>query len=617
MVRSLSVWTRTAEERGLLGHVDLSFPFGIFTSSYSLANFLPFCVAARADTLLPQSAFRVAVNLQTLEQSLACEQLAEVRNINMPTKDVAIAFLDAYATHLEATQHLLHINSTRDLIDRVYDRLAIGQEVDPGALGLVLSICASVAYYYTAGTFGDHGIFHNHDTAHQMATLWARQGLYTMEQVHIRTMTDPTLEAVQSMVMLSFLFYHMEGFTCRARFMHSSAVTMARSLGLHKIDMPDGRPPPNKQLDIIDREVRRKVWWHVTSTDWLLSFMGGPQEGIYSIGVHNMCVNIPRNLNQQDLDTKDSSFSRPLSEPTGMAYYNQRIKLATTCREVADSLWNHIRFMDPADVNYDTVAVLDAKFDAQLKELPRFMHLNIPCSQLRTEYGELFTPSLDIQRIFIHLMINSRRCQLHMPFLIRAKTTSAFKQSRATGLHSARAVFETRRIALQDTESMGAMHLRLGGLLQVCCLRSSDPLIWLTYQKHIFYATVVLVMDLCINRDDDGATFAEVREALQILESAKDSAEMGGRFHSRLTHILRKHNVNMPTAEPELQHVHSALPGAAMGDTMPTLGFDLSTGLSMDGFELDTMWQDFLNTAPTLNAQDWDSLLSDLDMRTM
>lgn len=190
------------------------------------------------------------------------------------------------------------------------------------------------------------------------------------------------------------------------------------------------------------------------STDWILSFVGGTQEGIYLIGTHNMNVKIPRNLNKKDLDTQGPAFSRPLSEPTEMAYYLQRIKLATICREVADTLWHSIRFMDPADVDYTTVAILDAKFDAQLKELPRFMLLDISCSQLRADYEDLFTPSLDIQCILIHLMITSRCCQLHMPFIIRAKTNHKFKQSRATGLQSARAVFEAHRIALHDTDSV-------------------------------------------------------------------------------------------------------------------------------------------------------------------
>lgn len=124
-------------------------------------------------------------------------------------------------------------------------------------------------------------------------------------------------------------------------------------------------------------------------------------------------------------------------------------------------------------------------------------------------------------------------------------------------------------------------------------------------------------MDLCINRDDDGATFAEVRDALQMLEHAKDSAQMEGRFHGKLMHILRKHNVNLPAAEPALHGNAAPLPGASMDAAATSLGFNLNTNLSSNGFELDGLWQDFLNTAPTLSAQDWDALMSDLDMRAM
>lgn len=425
-------------------------------------------LSARTDVVLPPPSARVAVQLQSMEQLLlASDQLPEARNISMPTYDVAVLFLDAYAKHLDATSHILHIDSTRQVFDRAYGRLANSQDVDPGALCLILSICASVAYYATVGSSCGETIFNDLQMVLPMALFWAKQGLYAMEQIHMTTTTTPTLEAIQSVVLLTFVFYHIEGFTCRVRLMHSSGITMARSLDFHKTDLADGRPPPSTQSELIDREVRRMVWWHLTSTDWILSFVGGPQEGIYSIGPQNMEVKVPQNLNQQDLNTQGPNFSRPLSEPTGMAYYLQRIKLATTCREVADTLWKSIRFMDPVDVDYNIVAVLDAKFDAQLRELPRFMHLDIASSQLQAEYGELFTPSLDIQRILIHLMVNSRRCQLHMPFLIRAKTDQRFKRSRAVGLQSARAVFAARRFALQDTQNMGAVHLKLGGLLQV------------------------------------------------------------------------------------------------------------------------------------------------------
>lgn len=422
----------------------------------------------RADLIMPLSSARLVIHVQTMGHALlASDQLPGVRNTSVPTREVANLLLDEYAQNMDATQHILHITSTRQMLNDVYQRMANSQEIDPGALCLVLGICASASYFYTASSSRGKEVLRDHDTACRLARHWAKQGMYAMEQIQSTTTTEPTLEAIQSMVILTFLFYHMEGFTCRMRFMHSSGIIMAKALGLHKLDAPNGYSPPYSRQDIIDKEVRRKVWWHLTCSDWVFSFVGGPQEGTHSIGTHDMMVNIPRNLSPHDLDTQPPDFTRPLSEPTEMAYYLQRIKLAATCRDVTETLWRLIRFTDPLEVDYHTVTVLDAKFDAQLRDLPRFMHLDITCSQLRVEYGELSTQSLDVQRILVHLMLNTRRSQLHLPFLLRAKMSPKFEPSRVAGLHSARAVFETRRLALQDTESLGAVHFELGGILQV------------------------------------------------------------------------------------------------------------------------------------------------------
>jgi hypothetical protein len=435
-------------------------------------------VGIQADAILPHYSARVAIHVQALEQSLSTiRQWPETRNISVPTAVIANTFLDAYATHLDAVQHVLHVETTRKVIAHMYARHETGQELDPGALCLVLAICASVAYYYTQGSSSGEAIFTDVDTAHKVAVHLAKHGLYAMEQVQMATTAEPTLEAIQGTVLLSFLFYHMEGFTFRVRCMHSFAITMARCLGLHRTDAGDAQTPSTQLVDVIDREVRRKVWWHLTCTDWLFAFVGGPRKNPrYNIRVESMSVRIPRNLNQDDLATHDQNFSRPVEQPTSMAYYLQRIKIATTCREVVDMLWSSTQLQDPAEVDYDIVRALDAKIEAQLNGLPSFLRLDLPSSQLRAKFGDMFTQSLDAQRSMVHLAIHGRRCQLHMPFLIRFKSNRLFEPSRAIGLQSARAVLETRLFVLNDTESFGAARVRLGAMLQVgrpICRRSA------------------------------------------------------------------------------------------------------------------------------------------------
>ena len=107
---------------------------------------------------------------------------------------------------------------------------------------------------------------------------------------------------------------------------------------------------------------------------------------------------------------------------------------------------------------------------------------------------------------------------------------------------------------------------------------------------------------------------AEVREGLQIMDESKESSQMGKRFHESLVNILRKHNVNLPSTEtaPQLQRSDALNNGTS---NVLTNQSTIDSDLPSSGFELDGMWQDFLNIGPNLQPREWDALLSDLDMQ--
>ena len=61
---------------------------------------------------------------------------------------------------------------------------------------------------------------------------------------------------------------HIEGFSPKARHIVYASVTAAKDLGMHRTDDPTFATPEESQAEIIDREMRRRVWWHLASTDW-------------------------------------------------------------------------------------------------------------------------------------------------------------------------------------------------------------------------------------------------------------------------------------------------------------------------------------------------------------
>ncbi|KAK4496649.1 hypothetical protein PRZ48_012631 [Zasmidium cellare] len=577
-------------------------------------------IGTRSELTLPQFAERLHINIQTEEQIAAAIHTPRTHTIDMPPYHVAVRFLNVYAENLDAMQHVLHVEHTRNMVDRVYTQIQANDRIDPGALALILSICASVGLYWMVGFHRGPDVFGDQLTANKVSTEWSRQALYAIEQVRVST-TETSLEAVQACIMLTFLFYHVEGFTVRVRMMHSTAIAMARDQGLQKLDTKAARTADLTQVGIIEKEVRRKVWWHLSCTDWLLTYIRGPQEGMYSIHPRQVSTNPPRNLTREDLNSHGPDFSRGAGEPTIMSYYLHRIKLAHACRDIVDAVWC---YPDMDQVNYDLVASMDAKFESIYRGMPRFLRFDIPSAQLKMEYGDAFTVQMDNQRVMANQMINTMRCKLHLPFLIRAKFDARFNYSRNIGLESARNVFKIRQTVLQEESSLLQSHLKLGGIM-----------------LHVFYATVVLVMDICVNKgDDDPQRLVEVREALNIIEQTKEASEMGAQFSDSLLAVLRKHHVKLPNANANTARANDAgqsmlttgngymvqgppqqqpqqINGTASYVSNPSMAANAYSapngGLEFDG----GMWQDFIDQGQMLDTQDWEALLQDLDMHIL
>lgn len=164
---------------------------------------------------------------------------------------------------------------------------------------------------------------------------------------------------------------------------------------------------------------------------------------------------------------------------------------------------------------------------------------------------------------------------------------------------------------------------------------------------HVFYATVVLVMDICVNKggDNDSQRLEEVRQALNIIEQTKDASEMGAQFSDSLVAVLRKHHVKLPHTNANMnasaartstvgqsamtsgngyfvpghpyqgpQQINGTAATYPNASSMPANGYPAATG----GLEFDGgVWQDFIDQGQMLDTQDWEALLQDLDMHIL
>lgn len=581
--------------------------------------------------ILPTFAGQAYLEFKTVNQLLYdANFLTQPKGISLPSRDLALRILDMYEEHLEAAQNVMNCPSVRSKVLELYDRnMDTTRDIPIGLVALLLAICAHIGFWdtYQAQVFPDV------EAAVKVSYVLSKQALDALD--HVRSTSTTNIEAVQAAILLVFLCYHMEGFSARTRMLQATSLAMARELGLHRLDIAGQDDSQLCRDAIIEKETQRKLWWHIASTDWLLSFMAGPTEGTYSVNPKHVFVKKPRNVNAEDLRTKGHDFSRPDSEPTSMSYYFVRVRLAAICREATDCLCDR----PPEDVPYEQVFKIDGKFAELVANLPRFLQLQVPIETIQAELHGKYNIQGALQRAISNLMINARRCKLHLPFLIRYRSNPRYAFSRQQCLESARNIHEVRRILVEDHGGRLASFLHLLGV-----------------DHHIFYAIMVLVMDLCLNNPHDRAQLLEVRDALKIVNEKESTNRLAARFLQSLRTILQRHKVTLPaevaneTQRPGDAHLLAQFKGAPPSTfaSLPTSRFTLSMTanpavgadsntsatdslssnvLQREGEESDPstmgmsafedIWTDYLGPEYTLDPQSWDALVSDFDMRVM
>ena len=222
-----------------------------------------------------------------------------------------------------------------------------------------------------------------------------------------------------------------------------------------------------------------------------------------------MKVRRPRNISDEELATKPADFDHPLSEPTVMAYYIQRIRLSEICRRIADMAWD----MEVDQITVDDVRELDSEFDNLFSELPAFLRLD-KGNRHQFQHVDLSSPHILLQRYIVNLTVQAKRCKFHLPFLLRASHDDSYAFSRNACLGAARTVIRLRSELVDEPGSLWIANARLCGILHL-----------------YFYATMVLVMDFCVNRTVgyEEERKAEIQAACKTLEDAKEQSGCAGK----------------------------------------------------------------------------------------
>ncbi|KAL4790511.1 hypothetical protein BDV19DRAFT_393992 [Aspergillus venezuelensis] len=519
----------------------------------------------------------------------------------LPPLHEARELFDHFTMTMHPTMGILHIPSTKVLMEETYQNLSAGITTDQSAVALLFTIFAGSALSATPELQQRLSA----RTAHAAAASKKYLQLARSAVESLRT-TPASTTGLSAMIVLANLITNETGHGLDGHLIRSQCYWMARSMEVHLLDTAKRQEEHRaKCCNIIELEVQRRIWWNLIATDWLSSFSGAAQEGTYLYHPSHMCVDLPTNVDDSEISATGPLEPKPLSEPTSSSFLIYRVKLASVCREVVDSMPPIAWGTGPC---YDTVLALDARFHDCLAALPGPYQLNQD-SLITGEQMCDDRPYIAWQRTTAHLSVHTRLCRLHRPYHLKGMTDPTYKYSRDACVRSAQIVLDLRR-------SMDETQTRVG---------FTPARFWVVAQ-HVFLAALTLATDVSF---DGNAPDAEIRrqKVLAAYETLEKSTEESCGFRETIQKNLRTLmstlnregrdadglNTNAPASNSQqhsmlLNQSSEPIDMAAAPD-----GEGLSDGSAPWDENWDQLWSEFLAVAPDLDFSQWDKLLDGTD----
>ena len=150
-------------------------------------------------------------------------------------------------------------------MDELYEGMHQDRPVQLGHVSLLLGILASTTFFWTERDMNSP-LFASKEDANRQSTVWMRTTLEVLE--YSRRKCSDSLEDIQAMIMVGFLMCNLVGITSQARYIFSTAISVAWQLGLHRIDHPRNTDSGIPPADSVRAEIGRRIWWYLVATDW-------------------------------------------------------------------------------------------------------------------------------------------------------------------------------------------------------------------------------------------------------------------------------------------------------------------------------------------------------------
>ncbi|KAI2846225.1 transcriptional regulator family: Fungal Specific TF [Aspergillus niger] len=348
----------------------------------------------------------------------------------------------------------------------------------------------------------------------ETSTCWKETALQNILQTD--EIFSSSLISLQSVLIIMSLLWDSEGQSKRYHTLKGLAYAKATQMGIHNIDAER----PNVEPNPLEREMKRRLWWHLTCADWLLGSAPGPQHGSYIISPYHMTVNHPANIEDEGVALEGNPAApRPDYHLTSMSFFRYRIKFAHLCREAMDTI-QQAKTTRPLQPIYPLILDISNRYMSFLDELPWFFQLEGNEAKLAELVQE--RPYVTQQRAVLLYGIYSRLGRLHRPFVSQGISDPMFAASYKTGIECAEKLLRIRQVM---------PHGRLGifGRSQ-------------SVDQHTFNAMLVLTIDVVAHPGlpDSERRRCEVTEICHLLKDKHTRPGQPSSGISRATQLLLK-----------------------------------------------------------------------------
>ncbi|KAK8855934.1 hypothetical protein PGQ11_011846 [Apiospora arundinis] len=549
------------------------------------------------------------------------------RCIRLPPRPEAQLLLDKFTCIAPYIPYHARVSFLPSVLEQVYSAFLHQRQIPSGHLILLLSVIATATHFWTHND-NSNGLFPTPAVANDQAPLWVK-ALGDVLDIVRRTPGDSSIECVQGAICAEFVAARIDGLHA-SRVFSNIGLGLARDLGLHRIDHPS-----NAEFAITARaEIGRRIWWYICASDWDKAVrVGGMGEGIYSCHPRQMITRKPLHINDDQLFDGMSRDERPLSEPTTMSYFMQRIRLSEVSRSIVDR--SPLSMAHTSGLSHDAVMAIDTELQTLINEVPAFYSMSerelIGIYRLSKQRAEVTI----FQGMTIYLYLFLQRCKLHFPYLTSRPGGPEYYLSREICIKSARLIVQSELWQKSSSDHEAESRFKFTELL-----------------SGVFCACIILLVNLSVNPKsaEYDTQRDEVYRSFKIIEEAKNGSEASARFVDMLMQILQKHNEprqdSAPTQPKQQQHQQagaSSLEEMALNKPNATAengdrgklafpeafstqaeesGGDLDLNMVADeplfgyGGDLSSFWDEFTQSfrqGNDVGGFDWDKIFAELD----